>query len=225
MQGAVPGIDFGTLIELIENQSMADIKDIVLEAPEGVREVLLHSCCAPCSGAVLECLLNNGIQPTMFYYNPNIFPKEEYEKRKLEEIRYCASLGVKFIDGDYDHELWRGLVRGYEKCPERSDRCLICFKHRLTVAARETLDLGLKVFATTLATSRWKSLEQVSEAGRYAETQVPGSIFWDRNWRKGGMSERRVAICKEQNFYLQQYCGCEMSLEGSLNRISEENRG
>ncbi|MFB0973958.1 MAG: epoxyqueuosine reductase QueH, partial [Bacteroidales bacterium] len=71
---------------------MADINDIVLEAPGGVKEVLLHSCCAPCSGAVLECLLNNGIQPTMFYYNPNIFPKDEYEKRKLEEIRYCASL-------------------------------------------------------------------------------------------------------------------------------------
>jgi predicted adenine nucleotide alpha hydrolase (AANH) superfamily ATPase len=192
---------------------MADIKDIVLEAPGGVKEVLLHSCCAPCSGAVLECLLNNGIQPTMFYYNPNIFPEEEYEKRKQEEIRYCASLGVKFIDGDYDHELWRGLVRGYEKCPERSERCMICFKHRLAVAARETLNLGLKVF------------EQVSEAGRYAEEQVPESIFWDHNWRKGGMSERRVAICKEQNFYLQQYCGCEMSFENSMNRVSEENRG
>lgn len=216
MQGAVPGIDLGTLVEVIENQSMADIKDIVLEAPEGVKEVLLHSCCAPCSGAVVECLLNNGIRPTMFYYNPNIFPKEEYEKRKQEEIRFCESLGVKFIDGDYDHEMWRGLVKGYEDCPERSTRCLICFKHRLSVAAEEAKALGIKVFATTLATSRWKSLEQVSEAGRYAESKVPGVVFWDQNWRKGGLTERRIAICKEQDFYMQRYCGCESSLRNSL---------
>ncbi|MCI2121726.1 MAG: epoxyqueuosine reductase QueH [Bacteroidales bacterium] len=198
---------------------MADVSEIVLEPPEGVKEILLQSCCAPCSGAVVECLLNNGIAPTVFYYNPNIWPLEEYEKRKREEIRFCKDMGVKFIDGDYDHENWRELVRGYEDLPERGERCLICFKHRLLVAAKKTLELGLKVFATTMATSRWKSLEQVNDAGHYAETQVGGVIFWDKDWRKGGLTERRSQICREKNFYMQKYCGCEMSFRNSEERL------
>jgi len=87
------------------------------------------------------------------------------------------------------------------------------------------IEFGPQGFCHNACNVKVEILEQVSEAGRYAEAQVPESIFWDHDWRKGGMSERRVAICKEQNFYLQQYCGCEMSFENSLNRVSKENRG
>ena len=87
-----------------------------------------------------------------------------------------------------------------------------------------TLTLGMKVFATTMATSRWKSLEQVNEAGKYAESEVPGTLFWDRNWRKGGLSDRRNEICRERNFYMQSYCGCEFSKTASEARAASDAR-
>ena len=92
------------------------------------KEVLLHSCCAPCSAAILEWLLQNDVRPTIFFYNPNIYPVKEYLIRKNELDRYAQSLGIRVIDGDYRHDLWRLAVIGLEKEPERGRRCLACFK-------------------------------------------------------------------------------------------------
>jgi len=179
--------------------------------PKGCREVLLHACCAPCSSAIVEWMLANGVRPTIFYYNPNIFPREEYEIRKNESKRHAESLGLTWIDGDYDHEQWRQGVCGLEREPERGRRCEQCFTLRLTVAARKAKELGIQYFATTLASSRWKSLEQIERAGHVAEQVVEGTTFWDQNWRKGGLQERRNQLLKEFDFYNQQYCGCEFS--------------
>ena len=88
-----------------------------------MESLLLHSCCAPCSAAVIEWMLNNDIQPTVYYYNPNIFPREEYEKRKAELTRYCGERGITVIDGDWEHDVWRKAVRGLELEPERGRRC------------------------------------------------------------------------------------------------------
>ena len=187
------------------------MKRPAIQIPEGVGEVLLHACCAPCSSAIVEWMLANGVKPTIFYYNPNIFPIEEYEIRKKESKRHAESLGIRWIDGDYDHERWLNGVCGLEKEPERGRRCEQCFTLRLTVAARKAKELGLKYFTTTLASSRWKSLEQIGRAGRQAEQAVPGTIFWAQNWRKGGLYERRNQLLKEYGFYNQQYCGCEFS--------------
>lgn len=187
------------------------MKQPAINVPEGCSEVLLHACCAPCSSAIVEWLLRNGIRPTIFYFNPNIFPLEEYETRKNESKRHAESLGLRWIDGDYDHTAWLEAVRGLEGCPERGSRCGVCFRHRLIATAHEAMRQGIHWFATTLASSRWKSLEQIEQAGRTAEHAVPGTHFWAQNWRKGGLQERRNELLKEYGFYNQQYCGCEFS--------------
>lgn len=182
-----------------------------LNVPMGQTEVLLHTCCAPCSSAIIECLLNNGIRPVIYYCNPNIYPLEEYLVRKDECTRYAEALGLDIIDDDYDHVAWLEAVKGLENEPERGGRCLKCFKLRLLRTAQYARDNGYKVITTTLASSRWKSLEQINEAGEWACAQVPNVIWWDRNWRKGGLQERRLQIIKEYDFYNQLYCGCEFS--------------
>ena len=182
-----------------------------LNIPMGQTEVLLHTCCAPCSSAIIECLLNNGIRPVIYYCNPNIYPLEEYLVRKEECTRYAKALGLDIIDDDYDHEAWLEAVKGLENEPERGGRCLRCFKLRLLRTAEYARDNGFKVITTTLASSRWKSLDQINEAGEWACAQVPDVIWWDRNWRKGGLQERRLQIIKEYDFYNQLYCGCEYS--------------
>lgn len=187
-------------------------KKTPIEVPEGLTEVLLHACCAPCSSAIVEWMLANGIRPTIFYFNPNIYPREEYEIRKEESKRHAESLGLTWIDGDYDHEGWRCLTEGMEAEPERGRRCLCCFKMRLAATARKARELGLVWFTTTLASSRWKSIEQIAEAGLAAEQAVPETHFWAQNWRKGGLSDRRNQLLKEYGFYNQQYCGCEFSI-------------
>ncbi|MBP5366638.1 MAG: epoxyqueuosine reductase QueH [Bacteroidales bacterium] len=192
---------------------MPEIKYIppTVEAPGNSTEVLLHACCAPCSSAILECLIANKITPTVFYFNPNIFPREEYEIRKAESKRQVADLGLRFIDADYDHEAWLGEMTGLESEPERGSRCAKCFKIRLLATAQCAEREHIPCFATTLSSSRWKSLEQIDEAGQWAENQVSNVRYWAHNWRKQGLSERRNQLLREGGFYNQQYCGCEFS--------------
>lgn len=182
--------------------------------------VLLHACCAPCSSAIVEWMLANGIRPTIYYYNPNIFPREEYEVRKNESKRHAESLGIEWIDDDWRHDEWLAAVRGLEEEPERGLRCLHCFELRLTAAARKAVELGIDWFTTTLASSRWKRLDQIESAGHTAEAAVTGAHFWARNWRKGGLQERRNQLLKEYAFYNQLYCGCEFSMRQSNTRNS-----
>ena len=137
-------------------------------------KILLHACCAPCSSAIVEYMMQNGMQPVIFYSNSNIYPREEYDHRLNECIRYAKKWGVEIVDDVYDQN-------------------------------------GFDTLTTTLASSRWKNLDQVNEAGRWACAQVEGVTWWDRNWRKGGLQERRNQIIKEENFYNQLFCGCEFS--------------
>lgn len=178
----------------------------------GASPTLLHCCCAPCSSAILEWMLANGVTPIIYYSNPNIYPEEEYLIRKNEITRYAAKLGIQIIDDDYDHDNWLCQIKGLETEPERGKRCLECFKIRLLRAARKASELGISTFTTTLASSRWKNLDQINEAGHWAAAQFPGVTFNDRNWRKGGLQQRRNELLKENGFYNQQYCGCEFSI-------------
>ena len=190
----------------------------VIQPPMGETTVLLHTCCAPCSSAIIEAMLQNGIKPVIYYCNPNIYPHQEYEIRKNECTRYAQALGLEIVDADYDHDNWLVAVKGLESEPERGGRCLKCFKLRLLRTAEYARSRGIKVITTTLASSRWKSLDQINEAGAWAcaeinkipaETEV---VWWDQNWRKGGLQERRLQILKEFDFYNQLYCGCEFSM-------------
>lgn len=191
-------------------------KDFRLQVPGGETTVLLHTCCAPCSSAIIEAMMKDGITPVIYYCNPNIYPQEEYEIRKNECTRYARSLGLEIVDADYDHENWLDAVKGLEGEPERGGRCLRCFKIRLLRTAQYAAQRGIKVITTTLASSRWKSLDQINEAGRWACQQIvpPDGkvIWWDQNWRKNGLQERRLQIIKEYDFYNQLYCGCEFSM-------------
>lgn len=192
------------------------------------RYVLLHCCCAPCSSAILEWMLSHDVRPTLYYCNPNIFPEEEYLIRKNECTRYATQLGLEIIDDDYDHEAWLCEVRGLEGEPERGGRCLQCFKLRLLHAARKAAELGFEEFTTTLASSRWKSLDQINEAGRWAAEKVSAEMgktvrFDNRNWRKGGLQQRRNELLKENGFYNQLYCGCEFSLEAMKKKFGVED--
>ena len=164
--------------------------------------VLLHSCCAPCSAAIIEWMLAHEIRPVLFYFNPNIFPQEDLE----------------VIDGDWDHAAWLEATAGLEQEPERGARCQVCFNLRLAEAARKCHELGLGRFATTLASSRWKSLEQVNAAGLLAASQYDDVQFWEKNWRKDGLQERRNALLKKYAFYNQKWCGCEYSHRDMLAR-------
>ena len=200
-----------------------------IEAPMGETKVLLHTCCAPCSSAIIEAMLNNGITPVIYYCNPNIYPLEEYLIRKDECTRYAQSLGLEIVDADYDHDNWLEQMKGLENEPERGGRCLKCFKIRLLRTAIYARDHGFKVITTTLASSRWKSLVQINEAGLWACSQVTvpqeaSVLWWDQNWRRGGLQERRNQIIKEYNFYNQLYCGCEFSMRNEPASVSEENQ-
>ena len=185
--------------------------------------LLLHTCCAPCSAAIIEWLLENGIRPVLFYFNPNIYPLEEYNIRKSECTRYARSLGLEIIDGDYDHESWLQEIRGLENEPERGSRCRQCFRMRLRATARMAHERGFDTFATTLASSRWKSLEQIAEAGHAAAAEFADVEFWEKNWRKGGLSERRRILLAENGFYNQQYCGCEFSMRPQTSAPEDTN--
>ena len=209
----------------------------------GETTVLLHTCCAPCSSAIIEAMMKAGITPVIYYCNPNIYPREEYEIRKDECTRYAQALGLEIVDADYDHEAWLEAVKGLEDEPERGGRCLKCFKIRLLRTAEYAVQRGIKVITSTLASSRWKSLDQINEAGTWACAQVSSCpdgavgdsrlgvesfpvmtpIYWCHNWKKGGLQERRLQIIKEYDFYNQLYCGCEFSMrKDDQKRPSED---
>lgn len=155
--------------------------------------------------------MQNGLRPTIYYCNPNIHPHEEYQTRKDECTRYAQSLGLTIVDDDYDHDAWLRAVSGLEHEPERGRRCLACFRYRLQRTAEYAHEHGFDHITTTLASSRWKSLEQIDEAGQWAVAPYDDVSWWGQNWRRGGLSERRAAIIREYQFYNQRYCGCEFS--------------
>ena len=185
---------------------------IASEVPGGRKQILLHACCAPCSSAIVECLMQGGVEPVLFYSNSNIYPREEYEHRRDECVRYARHWGIRMVEDEYDHEAWRAAMQGLEEEPERGRRCLRCFRYRLARAATYAQAQGYEVLSTTLASSRWKRLDQVNEAGAEACAAQANVTWWDRNWRKGGLQERRNEIIREQDFYNQRYCGCEFSM-------------
>jgi len=180
--------------------------------------VLLHACCAPCSSSIVECMLQNEMQPTVYFCNPNIFPLKEYEIRKEELKRFLSEMQVPYFEDEYDHAAWLECIKGLEHEPERGVRCQKCFYLRLKRTASFAIQNDFKLFTTTLSSSRWKNYEQIVEAGSTAAAPYPGLVFWTQNWRKGGLQQRRAELLREKNFYNQLYCGCEFSLKAMENK-------
>ena len=136
-----------------------------LELPDGHNKLLLHSCCAPCSGEVMEAILASGIEFTIYFYNPNIHPLKEYLIRKEENIRFAKKFGIPFIDADYDRQNWFDRAKGMEWEPERGIRCTMCFDMRFEKAAEYAHEHGFPVFTSCLGISRWKDMNQINGCG------------------------------------------------------------
>jgi predicted adenine nucleotide alpha hydrolase (AANH) superfamily ATPase len=194
-----------------------------LATPNGEQKLLMHSCCAPCAGEIMEALAASNIDTTIFFYNPNIHPKEEYELRKAENIRFAQKLGMDFVDADYDQANWFERVKGQENEPERGARCSGCFDMRFEATAEYAKNHGFDLISSTLGISRWKDMSQINGCGARATKDYQGITYWDFNWRKQGGSSRMLELSKREQFYQQEYCGCVYSLRDS-NRW-RESRG
>lgn len=171
-------------------------------------KILLLSCCAPCSCAVIEKMAQEKADFSVVFYNPNIRPFDEYEKRLQENKTVCEKYGVDFISLEYDNERWCSLTQGLENEPERGKRCDICFEMRLIRVMEYAKVNGFDAVASVLGASRWKDLAQVNRAAQRAsqKTSVP---YIEIEARKSGMQERRILLTKELGLYNQVYCGCK----------------
>ncbi|AFZ83710.1 hypothetical protein BCUE_0660 [Candidatus Kinetoplastibacterium blastocrithidii TCC012E] len=195
---------------MINNVKITERPTVIL--PPNSKKVLLHSCCAPCSCEVMEIMTESHVEYEIFFYNPNIHPKQEYEIRKRENIRFAEKNNIRFIDADYDTDNWFARVKGLEHSPERGDRCTICFDMRFERTALYAHEHGFDTITSSLGISRWKDMDQINSAGIRASSKYNNLIYWTYNWRKKGGSQRMIAISKREKFYQQEYCGCVYSL-------------
>ena len=173
------------------------------------KRLILMSCCAPCSCGAIKQLANGEIPDIddfiVMFFNPNIFPESEYQKRLNEQIQYCESLGVKYIVGDYNHDAWREHVRGLETEPERGARCSKCFAYRFCYAREYAKKNGYNAIASVFGVSRHKDQHQVDNSAQQSCNEIEYlPIKWNENLRQ--------EINRESEFYRQNYCGCEFSI-------------
>ena len=185
------------------------------------KKLLLHSCCGPCSTAVIERLLESGgYAITVYYYNPNITDPAEYEHRKAEQMRflaeYCRDKGadIAFIEGDHDPQVFFDAAKGMEDCPDGGARCRVCFELRLSKTARLAKEGAYDCFDTTLSVSPYKSYDAISEVGRELEKTF-GVEYLAGNYKKKDGYRRSVELSRQYGLYRQHYCGCEFSRPGS----------
>lgn len=171
-------------------------------------KMLLLSCCAPCSAGVIKTLVNAGKNFAVAFYNPNIKPANEYEKRRDENERVCRMYNVPFIEFEYEPSTWDCATRGLENEPERGKRCEICFTLRLKKIALWAKENGYDTFSSVLGISRYKDFDQVCRAAEIVSDEV-GLPYDATNWRLNGGEALRSALEKELGLYRQRYCGCK----------------
>lgn len=179
--------------------------------------LLLHSCCAPCSTAVIERLLP-AFDLSVFYYNPNIYPQEEYEKRKAVQLRYLERFGstIKFVDADYHQDEFFAAVKGLEDLPEGNERCRACYALRIEKTARAAAQNGTDFFTTTLSVSPHKNALWINELGQHF-SEVYGVRFLPSDFKKKEGYKRSIELSKQFELYRQDYCGCKFSLKQRLS--------
>lgn len=174
------------------------------------KKILLHSCCAPCSSYVIT-FLSNYFDITILYYNPNIAPKEEYIKRKQEQIRLINTLKTNnkldFLDCDYDNNIYNDLIKGYEECPEGGNRCQLCFNLRLEKTAILAKENNYDYFGSTLTVSPHKNSKLINEIGLNIEKKH--NIKWlCSDFKKNEGFKQSIELSKKYELYRQDYCGC-----------------
>lgn len=176
-------------------------------------KLLLHSCCAPCSSYCLE-YLSEYFAITVFYYNPNIYPEEEYRKRVIEQQqfirRFPARNPIHFLEGEYDTKLFYETVKGLEKCPEGAERCFSCYRMRLKEAATIGKQENCDYFTTTLSISPHKNAAKLNEIGQQIAGEQ-GILYLPSDFKKKNGYQRSVKLSEEYGMYRQNYCGCIFS--------------
>lgn len=185
-----------------------------------MKKLLLHSCCGPCSTYVIKALAEK-YDLTIFYFNPNIFPFQEYEKRLGEQKRYAKIKGIQVIEGRYDEDEFLNLIKGHENSKEGGERCRICFEMRLNETAKMAKELGFDIFATTLSVSPYKNTILINYVGEQI-AQKEKIDFLPENFKKQNGYLESIRISKEYGLYRQDYCGCRFSKKERDAR--EENK-
>lgn len=180
------------------------------------KTLLLHSCCAPCSSYVLK-YLSECFKITLLYFNPNISPKDEYDKRVAEQKRLIEELPVRypvtFIAGRYEPDEFYGAVRGLEKEPEGGARCFVCYELRLREAAKYARDGGFDYFTTTLSISPLKDAAKINQIGEKVGAEY-GVAHLPSDFKKKEGYKQSVELSREYNLYRQNFCGCVYSRGG-----------
>lgn len=191
-----------------------EMEQVINNIEEGtIPTLLLHSCCAPCSSYVLE-YLSNFFKITIYYYNPNISPIEEYEKRVEEQKRLISELPVKnkveFIEGNYDNDLYEKTIEGLETEKEGGPRCFLCYRMRLSDTAKLAKEKGFDYFTTTLSISPYKNSKVLNEIGEELGNKYDIKYLYADFKKKDGY-KRSIELSKIYGLYRQDYCGCKYS--------------
>lgn len=191
----------------------------ILETIKEPKKLLLHSCCAPCSSYVLEYLAKY-FKITIFYYNPNISLKEEFDKRLKEQIRLINEIEtvnkIDIIEGLYENDKYEKLIRGLENEKEGGNRCFKCYRLRMEETAKLATKLNYDYFTTTLSISPYKNATKLNEIGEELEKEYDIKYLYADFKKKNGY-KRSIELSKKYNLYRQNYCGCIYSKRGNIN--------
>ena len=196
--------------QFINLEDMGDVRNI---RPK----ILLHSCCGPCSTAVVE-RLSGRFDITIFFYNPNITDRDEYEKRRKCQLDFIDKYNnridskdrIAYLEGPFEPELFYSAAKGLEKEPEGGKRCLPCFQLRLEKTAETAIISGFDTFGTTLTVSPYKNFELIHKIGMQLGMRY-GLTFLGEDFKKQGGYQRSIELSKEYHLYRQHFCGCEFS--------------
>lgn len=191
-----------------------------------VPRLLIHSCCAPCSSYCLE-LLSQFFEVTVFYYNPNIYPPEEYHMRAEEQERFIQNFPAKhkisFVEGAYDTDKFYEMAKGMEHLKEGQERCFACYEMRLREACRYAKEKSFDFFTTTLSISPLKNSAKLNEIGSKLEQEYQVSYLYS-DFKKQNGYKRSTEISNEYNMYRQYYCGCVFSKKQRDDEIASRQQ-
>ncbi len=179
-----------------------------------MKKIVLHACCAPCASYPIKKLIEDNCEPVVFFYNPNIYPTDEYNIRKNELEAYCSKYDVEFFEGEYNHSLYCEKISGMEDEPEKGKRCSVCFYLRLKKTAEFAKEKGIDLFTTTLSVSPHKNSAQIFYEAKKVQNET-GVEFVEYNFKKNDGFKISRLIAKENNMYAQSYCGCKFSIKKS----------